>query len=316
MSTRNIVSKGVRYLTDKGYRFAVNCSLFDMYQDMPDDEYLKRLFRYRMGYDLNLDNPKTFNEKLQWLKLYDRKPEYTTMVDKYEVKAYVAERIGIQYIIPTLGVWNHFDEIDFDKLPDQFVLKCTHDSGGIVICHDKEKLDIQKAKNIIEQSLKRNFYSYGREWPYKNVKPRILAEKYMQDKNVCVLRGDLTDYKLYCFEGEPKFCQVIQDRSTNETIDFYDMNWKKEQFTGLHFPGKPFPHSNRVINKPVSFDDMKNKAKILSKDMLFVRIDFYDISGRMYFGEITFYPASGFGVFEPDQWNYKLGEMINLQKLS
>lgn len=308
-----LIGKGLRYLTDDGYRFNVNRSHFGMYRDMPDEKYIKRMFRYKMGYELDLENPKTFSEKLQWLKLYDRRPEYTIMVDKYEAKKYVAERIGEEYIIPTLGVWNHFEEIDFDTLPDQFVLKCTHDSHGLSICKDKAKWDKQEAKKRLEKGLKRNYYYNYREWPYKDVKPRIIAEKYMEDSET--YNTDLIDYKFYCFGGIPTYCQVIKDRTINEKIDFFDMKWKRMPFTGLHSPGKPYPHSDKYITQPVSFELMQAKAKLLSQDLPFVRIDFYDIKGRLYFGEITFYPASGLGIFEPDEWNYKLGEMIQCNLL-
>lgn len=273
---------------------------------IPDKIYLKIIYKRVLGKRLNLSNPQTFNEKIQWLKLYDRNPEYTTMVDKYEVKEYVADKIGEQYIIPTLGVWDRFDDIDFDKLPDQFVLKCTHDSGGLVICRDKAKLDKIEAKRKIEASLKRNYYYPGREWPYKNVNPRIIAEEYMKDSET----DELKDYKFFCFNGEPVYCQVISDRSTNETIDFFDMDWKHQEFTGLALPHKLF--SSHPVPVPVTFYQMINTAKKLSEKIPFVRVDFYEVNNKMYFGEVTFYPASGFGVFTPEQWNISLGQMIQL----
>lgn len=273
---------------------------------MPAKLYLELMFRRRIGKKLNLDNPRTFNEKLQWLKLYDRRPEYTTMVDKYAVKKYIADIIGKEYIIPTLGVWKNFDEIDFSKLPNQFVLKCTHDSGGLVICRDKNKFDIESARKKINKSLNRNYYYAGREWPYKNVPPRIIAEQYMEDSETSELR----DYKFFCFDGEPIYCQVISDRSTVETIDFYDIKWIHQPFTGLAVPPKPF--GKIPIPIPKTFENMKKSAKLLSKNIPFVRVDFYEINGKMYFGELTFYPAAGFGKFSPDEWNQKIGNMINL----
>lgn len=191
---------------------------------LADKTYLKIYFKCKMGYKLNLKNPQTFNEKLQWLKLYDRNPEYTKMVDKYEVREYIKEKIGEEYLIPLIGVYDKFDDIDFDELPNQFVIKCNHDSGGLVICKDKGKLNIEETRKKINKSLKRNYYYSGREWPYKNVKPRIIIEKYMEDSN----KSDLIDYKLFCFNGIPKIVLVCSERfsSSNMCKTWFDMNWK------------------------------------------------------------------------------------------
>lgn len=306
MSSRNIVSKGVRYLTDKGYRFAVNRSLFDMYQDMPDDEYLKRLFRYKMGYDLNLDNPQTFNEKLQWLKLYDRRPELTKMVDKYEVKAYVAERIGEQYIIPTLGVWNHFDEIDFDKLSDRFVLKCTHDSGSISICKDKSTWDKHAARIKLEKNLRRNYYYAGREWPYKDVKPQILAEEYLE--NNC--DEGLHDYKTWCFDGKVQYIQYITGRIHNATYEgFYDRQWNLQTFSYHN------PLMKKSVLKPDCLTELIVLAEKLTENLPFVRVDFYILpNGQIKFGEITFYPMAGMEHWKPEEMDIKFGKLITLPR--
>lgn len=304
MNSKNLISKGIRYFTDKDYRFVIN-SYFGRYHDMPDEEYLKRMFHYRMGYDLDLDNPQTFNEKLQWLKLYDRRPEYTTMVDKYEVKAYVTERIGKQYVIPTLGVWNKFDEIDFAKLPGQFVLKCTHDSGGLAICHDKNTFDIRRAKEKIERSLKRNYYYFGREWPYKNVKPRILAEQYMEDDTTHELR----DYKFFTFDGVAKALFIASDRQVegeDTKFDFFDMNFRHLPFTNGH------PNANVLPAKPKTFNTMKMLAEKLSQGIPHVRVDFYEVNGKTYFGELTFSHWSGFTPFEPEEWDRTFGNWIKL----
>ncbi|MDY2627197.1 MAG: ATP-grasp fold amidoligase family protein [Lachnospiraceae bacterium] len=276
---------------------------------VPDKLYLIMRYRSRFGRKPDLQNPVTFNEKIQWLKLYDRKPLYTQMVDKYEAKKFVAEKAGSEYVIPTLGVWDHFDEIDFDSLPDRFVLKCTHDSGGVVICRNKESFDMEAGKKKINKSLSRNFYWIGREWPYKNVKPRIIAEAYLEDLN----NRDLKDYKIFCFNGKPEFCQVIVDRSSNETIDFFDMNWVHQEFTGLGFPHKP--HSSSVIQKPANFQKMKKLAAFFSKNIPFLRMDFYEVQGKLYFGEFTFYPADGFGSFYPEEWNTKTGNMLSIDSL-
>lgn len=245
-------------------RFLLLSSL-SLFKDMNDEEYLKKLFKCHMKRELNLDNPQTFNEKLQWLKLYDRKPEYTTMVDKYAVKKYVADVIGEEYIIPTLGVWNHFDEIDFDKLPNQFVLKCTHDSGGIVICTDKSNLDLKAAKKKIEKCLKRNYYWSSREWPYKNVKPRIIAEKYMSDEG----KEELSDYKVLCFNGEPKIVEVHNGRFNGQhTQDCYDEFWNKTDIEQYDLP-----KTDEIMPKPAFLEEMLHLSKLLSKDLIHVRVD-------------------------------------------
>lgn len=274
-----------------------------------DEVYIKKLFKLRVGMELNLDNPQTFNEKLQWLKLYDRKPEYTQMVDKYAAKEYVAGIIGAEYIIPTLGVWDNVEDIDFDKLPNQFVLKCTHDSGGIVICSDKTKLNIKVAKAKLKRGLKKNFYAQSREWPYKNVKPRIIAEQYMEDES----GYELKDYKWFCFNGEPKALFIAMDRGVEgeETkFDFYDDNFKHLPFTNGH------PNSPNPTPKPISFEKMKELAAKLSEGIPHVRVDFYDINGKIYFGELTFYHWSGMVPFDPQEWDYTFGSWIQLPKVS
>lgn len=272
---------------------------------MSDIQYLRIAYRIEMGKNLNLDTPTTYNEKLQWLKLYNRKPEYTAMVDKYEVKPIVAKIIGDKYIIPTLGVWNHFDEIDFDKLPNQFVLKCTHDSGGLVVCKDKSKLDRKAAKRKIEQCLKNNFFWGMREWPYKNVKPRIIAEQYMEDEQTHELR----DYKFFCFDGEVKALFIATERMKEgeETkFDFFDENYNHLPFTNGH------PNADVLPQKPICFDEMKVLAAKLSKGIPHVRVDFYEVNGKVYFGEMTFFHWSGFTPFEPEEWDYTFGSWIKL----
>lgn len=276
---------------------------------MPDKLYLKHIYYIYTGKKLNLKNPKTFNEKLQWLKLYNRDPLYTKLVDKYEVRKYIAETIGEQYLIPLIGVWNTFDEIDFSKLPNEFVLKCTHDSGGIIICKDKTKLDIEEVKNKIEKSLRRNYYYEWREWPYKNVKPRIICENLIKDKEM----DDLCDYKFFCFSGEVKYCQVIRDRNSSETIDFYDLDWNIVEFTGLHEPNNPYPHSKKIYKEPKRYKEMIEIAQKLAGDASFVRVDLYLVDNKIFFGELTFYPFAGIGVFEPDEWNLIMGEYIKLK---
>ena len=298
-----ILQFGIKYLRDPKYRFLRNADI-GIYNGMDDEKFLRIKYRYLMGKELNLDDPQTYNEKLQWLKLYDHNPLYTTMVDKYEAKKYVASLIGQKYIIPTLGVWNRFEEIEFDKLPNQFVLKCTHDSGGIVICRDKSQLDIKKAKKKIEKCLRKNYYYQGREWPYKNVKPRIIAEEYKEDSN----SFDLKDYKFFCFDGVPKALFVATDRqSSSETkFDFFDAEFRHLDIRNGH------PNSSTSIEKPKSFDEMLSLAAVLSKNIPHARIDFYEIDGKPYFGEITLSHWSGMVPFEPEEWDYKFGEWIKL----
>lgn len=274
---------------------------------LPDKIYLKLKYRFKLGKKLNLSNPKTFNEKLQWLKLYDRKDIYTTMVDKYEAKKYVASIIGDEYIIPTIGIYNSFDEIDFDKLPKQFVIKCTHDSGGLVIVKDKSKLDIKSAKKKINQCLKNNYYYSGREWPYKNVNPRIIIEEYIEDNKSNTMR----DYKFFCFNGTPKIMYIsegLEDHST-ASMSFYDMNFKITSCKR-----KDFKLLNYTPKKPKGFEKMKELASTLSKNTPHLRVDFYEINGHIYFGELTFSTCSGFIPFEDEKWDYKLGNMLELKK--
>lgn len=274
---------------------------------LPDKLYLSIKFRTRLGYWMDWSKPETFGEKLQWLKIYDRHPEYTQMVDKVTAKDYAADIIGKEYIIPTLDIYNSVDEIDFNKLPNQFVLKCTHDSGGQVICKDKNKLDVENVKKKLRKGLKRTYIIQNREYPYKNVPRRIIAEKYMQNGT----DSELTDYKFFCFNGKARYCQVIADRHTDETIDFYDREWKHQPFIGL----QPNAHHALTLHQaPDNYEIILNLVDKLAEKIAspFVRIDFYVINSHPYFGEITFFPASGIGVFKPQEWNLKLGEMIKL----
>ena len=298
------IQKLKAFLTDKKYR-CVFLNTNGFYKNLSDEKLLKKLFKARMGKELDLENPKTFNEKTQWLKLYDRRPEYTQMVDKYEAKKYVSDRIGEEYIIPLLGVWDKFDEIDFDKLPKQFVLKCTHDSGGLVIVRDKDKLDKKAAKAKIEKCLKKNYYYYCREWPYKNVKPRIIAEAYMEDAETKELR----DYKFFCFNGVAKALFVAterQNKNEETKFDFFDMEYN-------HLPIKN-GHPNAAVppKKPKTFDEMKTLAEKLSVGVPSLRVDFYEVNGKCYFGELTLSHFNGMTPFEPEEWDYKFGEWITL----
>lgn len=269
-----------------------------------DEIYVRVEYFIVFGKRLRLKNPQTYSEKLQWLKLHEGDPIYTRMVDKAEAKKYVTEIIGEEYIIPTYGVWNHFDAIDFDKLPDQFVLKTTHDSGGVIICKDKKTLDKNAAKVKLEKSLKNDYYYTSKEWPYKNVVPRIIAEKYMEDES-----GELCDYKLFCFDGKMKALFIATDRFTSgeETkFDFFDENFNHLPFTNGH------PNATKPIKKPESFQQMKDLAEKLSQKIPHVRVDFYCTNGKIYFGELTFFHWGGFKRFEPEEWDFKFGEWFKL----
>lgn len=274
---------------------------------MPDFLILKRYYYQRFNKKLDLKNPQTFNEKLQWLKLYNRVPLYTTLVDKYTVKKWVSEKIGAQYVIPTLGIWEKFEDIDFDMLPNQFVLKCTHDSGGLVICKEKKSMNVALARNTIDKSLKRNYYYSSREWPYKNVKPMVIAEKYMEDSECHELR----DYKFYTFNGEPRFMLLATNRQCKEkslSFDYYDMEFN-------HLPLVNHWHPNNttdLIHKPVTFEKMKELALILAEGIPHVRVDFYEVNGKIYFGEMTFFDMGGFLKLHPDSWDQEWGDLIKL----
>ena len=274
---------------------------------IPNRMFLRIAYRANFNRKLNLNNPQTYNEKLQWLKLNDCNPEYSKLVDKYEVREYIKEKLGDEYLIPLLGVWDRFDDIDFDSLPNEFVLKCNHDSGGLVICTDKTTFDIKEARKKINKSLKTNYFWAGREWPYKKVKPKIIAEKYMVDES----GYELKDYKFFCFDGEVKALFIATDRGskTEETkFDFYDENFNHLPFTNGH------PNSTKKIQKPQSFEEMKKLAAILSEGFPHIRVDFYDINGKIYFGEMTFFHWSGFVPFVPEEWDYTFGDWINLYK--
>ena len=273
---------------------------------MPDEEFLKQKYLENTGKELNLDNPQTFNEKIQWLKLHDRNPLYTTLVDKYAVKQYVADKIGPEHVIPVIGgPWNDANEIDFKALPEQFVLKCNHDCGSVVICTDKTKLDLFAVREKLNKALKRNYYYVGREWPYKNVKPCIFAEQYLVDES----GYELKDYKFFCFSGEPKCMFIATDRmkSDEETkFDFFDINFNHLPITNGH------PNSVTKLVRPHRFEEMKTLAAILSQGIPHVRIDFYESGDRAIFGEMTFYHWGGCMPFDPPEWDNKLGNWINL----
>ncbi len=295
-----------KYITDKDYRLLFNAGR-GKYDKLPDKEYLEKIFKACMGYALNLENPQTFNEKLQWLKLYNRNPAYTVMVDKYKVRDYIKETIGEEYLIPLLGVWDRADDIDFDALPNQFVLKCNHNSGlGMYICKDKSKLTQKEIKVIrknLTKGLQQDYYLTGREWPYKNVPRKIIAEKYMQND-----AGGLTDYKVHCFNGKPEIILVCKDRFTESglTEDFFSVDWKH---CDIRRPAHP--NNASEIEIPAKLEEMLNIARRFSERTPFLRVDFYNIGNEVYFSELTFFPASGFEKFIPTEWDYTFGSWLD-----
>lgn len=285
--------------------------LFNLYliiidNTLSDRALLSLKFRMYMHRKLRWDNPQTFSEKVQWLKLYGRTPINTIMSDKYLVKDYITKKIGEQYVIPLLGVWDNPEEIDFDALPDRFVLKCNHNSGtGMYICKDKSKMDIEKVKKELKKGLKEDYFIGSREYAYKDIPHKIIAEEYMEDEKTQELR----DYKFFCFNGEPKALFIASGRSKGEhsvTFDFFDMDFNHLPFTNGH------PNSKTPIEKPVCFDEMKKLAAVLSEGMPHVRIDFYEVNGKVYFGEFTFSHWGGIMPFEPEEWDYTFGSWIKL----
>lgn len=275
---------------------------------LSDKWYLQLMYYYHFKHFINFKNPKTFNEKLQWLKLYDRRPEYTLFVDKIEVKDWVAKQIGYDHIIPTLGIWNDAREIDFNTLPNQFVLKTNHSGGssGVIICKDKAAFNKEAAIRKLNESLQFDTYLYGREWPYKNVKRRILAEKFISEGGD---DSDLKDYKYYCFGGKAEFMFISSNRNAvgkDKTFDYFDMDFNHLPFSW----GAPV--SNTKLCCPPTFGKMKEYAEKLSTGLFEVRVDFYDVNGQIYFGELTFYDGSGFVNFTPEKWDIILGNLIKL----
>lgn len=277
--------------------------IYDLSKLVPDRIYLEHRYKKRMGKKLNLDPPVTYNEKLNWIKLYDRNPRYTKLVDKLAVRDYVKEKIGEEYLVPLLGVWDKVEDIDFDSLPDQFVIKCTHDSESAVICKDKSVFDVKAAKKKLAAAMKINFYYYNREWVYKDIPHRIIAEQYLEDEN----DKELRDYKIFCFDGVPKAMFIAIDRSIHKTkFDFYDMDFNHLDFT------QHYPNSDRPVHKPEHFEEMKRLASVLSEGLYQVRVDFYEANGRVYFGELTFFHHGGDTPFVPEKWDYTFGEWLKL----
>ncbi len=307
MKLSYFAEKTKKFIADKNYR-KIALARIGFYNSLSDEEFIKKIFEPSVGYPINLDNPVSYNEKLQWLKLHNRKPEYTRMVDKAAAKEYVAAVIGEEYIIQTIGVWDRFDDINFDAFPEQFVLKCTHDSGGIYICKDKRNFDKKAARKILERGLKKSFYYFGREYPYKDVKHRIIAESYMEDDSVQELR----DYKFFTFNGKVRALFVAADRQTKgkcTTFDFFDENYNHLPIVQGH------PNAEVTPKKPEKFEEMKMLAERLAEGIPHVRVDFYEVNGKVYFGEMTFFHFSGFVPFEPREWDYKFGEWLDISTI-
>lgn len=269
---------------------------------LPDKLYLKIMYYCFFNRKLNLKAPWRFSEKLQWLKLYDRQPIYTMMVDKYQVRQYVKEKIGDNVLPMIYGCWDRFEKIDFSKLPKEFVLKCTHDSGSVMKCEDKEKFDYKLAEKYYDNKLKRNYFWHSREWPYKNVTPRIIAEEYLKNDD----GEEISAYKFFCFKGIPKIVSVVSNVNTpKQTVTFFDMEWK---FLPVHIGFK----TNCTIRKPEKFKYMIDLAKVLSMDIPFVRIDFNEVNNKVLFSEMTFFPSTGFAIFHPETIDKLLGKWLIL----
>lgn len=293
-----------RFLTNPEIRFGylTKLGLFDKWAD---EKFIKKKYYIVTGEKLDLDNPRSFNEKIEWLKIHDRQPVYTTMVDKYAVKAWVKNKIGSDYIIPTLGVWNRFSDIDLENLPQQFVLKCTHDSGGVAIVTNKAGMDKKAIRKRLEQSLKRNYYYLDREWPYKNVLPRIIAEPYMVDESGV----ELKDYKIFCFYGKPKLIQVDFGRHDVHKRNLYTTDWDYIE-ASIKYPNDPAIQ----IHRPLRLDKMLEIAGCLSEGMPHVRVDLYSINEKIYFGELTLHHGGGMEKFTPKELGMKMGDWLVLPK--
>lgn len=291
------------YFKDEKFRFLYDVDK-NKYDDMSDEELIEKMYLYKTGKVLNLENPQYYTEKLQWLKLYDRKPIYTQMVDKIGAKLIIEEKVGKEYVVPTIGEWDSFDEINFEELPTKFILKCSHDSGSYCICRDKNTFDIKSARKKINSSLHRNYYLTRREWPYKNVPHMILAEKLLEDSST----KELIDYKFFCFNGEPKIMYISADAAKDTTTDFFDMDFK-------HLPIRmKDPNAKILPQKPLQFDEMKRIAAVLAEGIPHLRVDFYIVNNHLYVGEMTFYHMGGFTPIYPVEWDKKMGDWIVLPK--
>lgn len=286
----------------------IRLSILSFLKFVPDEMMIRMEYRLKIKKKLHLNPPATFNEKMQWLKLNDRKPIYTIMADKFACREYIKERIGEQYLVPIYGVWESVEDIPFGNLPKEFVIKCTHDSGSVIICKDRQKLDIGDTKKRLRKRLKKNAYLYGREWPYKDIKPRIIAEKLLKDDRY----EFLPVFKIFCFNGTPQIIQqLLNDKQPNETVDYFDTDWNRLNMI------QRFPNSTNPIEKPIKLEEMLNIARRLSKGTAFLRVDLYEVNGEVFFSEHTFYTDAGYSIFEPEEenWDERLGKWINIETI-
>lgn len=277
---------------------------YNLEKNIPHDVFLKRKYFENTGKILNLQSPTTYNEKLQWQKLYDHNPLYTMLVDKYAVREFVEKKIGTEYLVNLYGVYNHFNEIDFKSLPERFVLKCTHDCGSIIVCTDKSKLNVKRARKRLKTAMERNYFYYSREWPYKNVSPKIVCEEYLIDND----SDELRDYKIFCFNGRPKLIQVHFDRFSSHKTNTYSTEWKLLDVSFSNYPSDPEAN----IPRPEKLNLMLQLASRLSEGLPQARVDFYYVNNQIYFGEITFFHAGGMAPFVPESFNEDLGKLIDL----
>lgn len=305
MKTNNKGFRNINFFINKiknPYSLFVLLTRYYNLKFLKDKTYISLMYKGVFGKKINLVSPKTYSEKIQYLKLYDRKPIYNTLVDKYLVRDYIIKNIGEEFLIPIFGVYDSFDDINFSILPNEFVIKCTHDSHSVLICKDKSSFDINKAKLVINKALKRNYFYEGRQWVYKDLKPKIVVEQYMEDEF-----NELRDYKFFCFSGKVKASYISTDRMNGEVkFNYYD-----KEFNKLNFK-QSYDISSIDIIKPLNYDLMVELAEKLSLQFPHVRIDFYDINGKIYFGEFTFYHMSGFVKFNPEFWDEKFGSWIDL----
>ena len=304
MRYSTLAKKIIKFFLNPSYRFLVLSSR-GFYKNLSDQEYVKKQFRAAMGYELDLKNPRSFNEKIQWLKLFYRKNEFSTWVDKYKVRSYIAKTIGEDYLVPLLGVWDDPQKIDFSQLPQKFVLKCNHNSGkGLCICKNKNMLNTKKVIKSLNDGLKENYYLKGREWPYRDVDRKVIAEKYLENSN----GTEIVDYKLMCFNGKVMCSFVCSERFSEDglKVTFFDKDWNRLNFE------RHYPSSKQQIKKPSNYNNMIEIAEQLSKNEPFLRVDFFEVDDKLYIGELTLYPGNGIEEFTPFSADLELGSWIDL----
>lgn len=295
----------IKYILNRNIRFTVN-NEHGLYSKVPDDKILKKMFKIWVGYDLNLSKPITYQEKMQWLKLYDRKDLYTIMADKIKMKDFVSQKIGKEYVVPIIACWNSPQEIEFDKLPNQFVLKCNHNSGtGMYICKDKSSMRVGTIKKNLEKGMKEDYFTYAREWPYKNIERKVFAEKYLENND----GSEITEYKVLCFEGKAKLVELILNRfKGNATQDFYTPDWVKTEIYENDIP----PSDNEFV-RPENLSRIIELSEILAEGIHHLRVDWYEVNGKIYVGELTFFDGGGFSLFYPQKYNEIIGSWIQLE---